>query len=154
MVSGKSYVEMGVSVTMMVLGLVWLSLPITPSLAQPSTFMNTPICWVNIGICIGNAGINVMDPNPDFSKCCSVIKKEAANATCFCSMKDYYQNIPKEQQPTPAITPSQIELSYNNILDGCKIGSTFDQLCNGISLHSIFFYHMQCCYNFHIYLSR
>uniref|UniRef100_A0A803N3N8 Uncharacterized protein n=1 Tax=Chenopodium quinoa TaxID=63459 RepID=A0A803N3N8_CHEQI len=113
--------------------IVMLSMTIMPSSAI-SPFDDPPgipICWVKLQDCFAGEIAFHLTGNITFKSCCNkVIKPQIANITCFCSINDFIQTFPPDQSADLA---SDYDFLANKALHDCKIGSTFDQLCNGVS---------------------
>ncbi|KNA06391.1 hypothetical protein SOVF_181490 [Spinacia oleracea] len=150
MASGKS---LGISVTMLAFGIVLLAMAIIPSSAQeissPTSLpkptqsildnLNAiPTCIKNIIECMATKSISEDGLTQDPTKCCSVIKTEVANATCFCKLEEVLKNMTSiAPSPSsfnvPKVTFSQVELEYNKLFEKCDIDTTFDELCNDVA---------------------
>ncbi|XP_021855972.1 uncharacterized protein [Spinacia oleracea] len=114
---------------MVVMGMVCLSMTIMPTKALDNP-TGLPICWAKVDDCLTSAGLDAADPTTNYALCCPVIKPQVANATCFCSIKEYIQDVPSDQ---PAVLSSTFEVLANRVLGDCKFTSSFDELCNGVS---------------------
>lgn len=119
----------------MVLGMIWLSTPITPSSAQQifNGDNNAPSCWTTISDCILN-NVNQSESEPQLNPksavfnisefaCCTLIQQTVQDEKqCFCYANTYIHQNPSEWA------------NLSLILVTCKVANSsasLDALCQG-----------------------
>ncbi|KAK9716439.1 hypothetical protein RND81_06G233500 [Saponaria officinalis] len=114
--------------------MVLLSMTIVPSSSSSEEVDNPtgmPVCWAKIDNCNEDqTGYGLLQSEGFSAMCCPVFKQQMEDVKCFCSFEDYVLSLPLEGSAT--VTSSALDLSINQILEGCKIGGAFQDICKDV----------------------